>query len=352
MKNSEKLETLMAEKELKTLDDVRDYLRGNLTLKFVNKQIFDALNITIKPWLSSVDDIKKVATKDKDFRKYCNENFAEAADTWKTVYFSYCCLDYAGRRVLRHLTKETYYLLKSQNITMDFELLDKLHEGIQPKHLGVTNDADLEIINNNFLNYCHFYPLDASPAHYKIIYDRYAYMWYTMVKGLSAQSLQYLKMRRLMSEAKIAKALNLDQKSWDFIRIRRHVRKDMVKSNIVDIFNHQAFVCKNEKGEDVYALALTEMVNSTDTRDARVLYVVKYTPNGVQAIRKAACELHLIGNKCINAQWFVTGICETLKDDKVTDIQSFIEVSGLPEFIVKPLFDRIAEIASEEFGIN
>ena len=343
----------MAMNELETLDDVRDYLRENLTSGFVTKQIFNILNTTDKKWLSKVEDIKEAASSDMYFEKYCVENFAEAADTWKTVYFSYCCLEYAGRRVLRQLTDETLVVLKNQNITMDFELLDKLHDGIQPKYLGITNNVDLEIIAVNFLNYHVFFPLDASQGCIKYAYDTSAYVWYTMVKGLSEQSLQYLKMRRLMSEAKIAKALNLDPKRWDFIRIRRHVRKEMVKSNTVDKFKHNAFLCKNEKGEDVYALALAKMFDrASTTRDDRVLSVIRYTPSGKKAIRKAASELHIIGNKCVNAQWFVVGVYDVFKDERVTDLQSFIEISNLPKFIAEPLFERIADIACKEFGIN
>lgn len=352
MKNSKKLEALMMEKELKTFDEVRDYLRENLTSGFITKQIFNILNTTDKQWESDVDVIKEQAVNDVDFGKYCGENYVEAAGTWKSAYFSYCCLEYMGRRVLRHLTAETLDILKTQNITMDFELLDKLHDGIQPRHLGITNNADLETIAINFLNYHVFFPLDASQGCIKDAYDTSAYVWYTMTKGLSTQSLQYLKMRRLMSEDKIAKALNLDPKRWDFIRIRRHVRKDMVKAGTVDKFKYNAFLCKNEKGNDVPALELTKTTNDVSARADKVLSVVRYTPNGRVVIEKAASELHIIGNKCVSAQAFVAGVYQVLKDKRVTDLQSFIEISELPEFIAEPLFEKIADVASKEFGIR
>lgn len=356
---NEKLKALMTEKELKTLDDVRDFLKWNLTSEFINKRIFNSLNTTDKTWLSYVDDIKDVYKTDNDFREYCHEYCVETTGRWQRAYFIYCCLEYAGKRVLRELSDVTFARLTDRGITTDIALQRTLRNGVRLKDLGIIDTNDVDIVSRYFLSTWRLLPRTIDAKQLRWIYNRCCYGWYTMSEYIKADAMEYLRLRTVLNDVQTAEKLGLPADEYgEFGCRKREAMIGLRRSMLRNRFAQGDYLCVDSKGNTVFQNMLDLRGIDTSTADKKVLALLRLPSAGKIILREALLGTGIGGNHCISIDMFTGGVLNQLarqfpnNEYKITDMQSFMLLTELPEFIVKPIFDYIANATPEDLGFS
>ena len=356
---NEKLKALMAMNELETLDDVRDYLKWNLTSEFINKKIFNSLNTTDKSWLSNIEDIKDVCKTDSNFNEYCQEFCVEITNRWQRAYFTYCCLEYAGKRVLKELSTTAYGRLVDRSITTDIELQRTLRKGARLKDLGIIDTKDVDVVSRYFLRTWRILPRTIDAKSLRVIYNSCCYGWYTMSEYIKEDSMEYLRLRTVLNDAQVAEKLGLPADEYGvFGRRKYEAMRGLRCSTLRDRFAQGNYLCVDSKGNTVYKNVLDLRGIDTSTEDKKVLALLRLPSAGKTVLYEALLGTGIGDNHCISIDMFTGGVLTQLarqfpnSEYRITDMQSFIAYTKLPEFIVKPIFDYIANATPEDLGFS
>lgn len=261
-------------------------------------------------------------------------------DKWLDAYFAYCCLEYSGRFVLRQLLSNTQQALSEHGITMDLDLQHALQNGTQLKFLGVTEEVDVWFITDKFLNSRRGIPTELTSAWLSDVYNNCCYAWYTLTRKLSPKCVEYLKIMRLLTKAQARELLGEPQATRQY---QFELMRLLKESNVRNLFYCERYYVKDAQGSDVYSVPWDLTQKDTSTKNKKVIAMLTTPPYDWEVLTDAIK---------FSIDDIARGISDVIDDNKnVTDLKSFMEATGLPEYVARSIFDYVKTLTPESFGI-
>ena len=180
-----------------------------------------------------------------------------------------------------------------------------------------------------------------------------------MSEYIKANSMEYLRLRTVLNDAQVAEKLGLPEDEYGEFGARKYgAMRGLRGSMLRNRFAQGNYLCVDSNGNTIYENILDLRGIDTSTADKKVLALLRLPKAGQIILRKALLGTGIGGNYCISIDMFTGGVLNQLarqfpnNEYLVTDIQSFITYTKLPEFIVKPIFDYIANATPEDLGFS